>query len=262
MALPKHRRFSRLLVPFSRFAIRFHLSLILLGTLASGWISAKLLLLTGMSYMPIRYFLSTLCAYGIFILLSSLWLKYLGRHSTVASRRANRNNLNYMDAPMDLPDISAPHSMNTPGEWGEGGGGFSGAGASGTFAEGMNEWQIDSSRPSLPDLPDASLDVDDIFGAIVAFIFVVVVFFLLTWSAYLLIQLPILLAEGLFQAILTAALIRTTKKMDNHNWAESVFKQTRWIAACILVITLTCGFVAEIKCPSAQKLADAFTCRD
>jgi len=261
MAKSRHPRISKLLVPFSRFAIRFHVSLILIGTLASGWVFTKLLLMIGIGYMPVRYFISTLCAYGIFILLSSLWLKYLGRYSKVSLPRTRQTHSDYIDAPLEAPDLAGQPSVNLPEQWSGGGGGFSGAGASGSFAEGVSEWPSDSSGPSLPDLPDASLDIDDIFGAILAFILVTVVLFLLMWSGYLLIQLPLLVVEGLFHGILTTALIRATKRIDDYNRAESVFKNTRWIAAGILVITLACGFAAEFKCPAAQKLSDVLYCK-
>ena len=257
------KKIPRLLIPFSRFAIRFHLSLILIGTLASGWVFGRLLLVANITYMPLRYMFSTLCAYGVFILLSSLWLKYLGRNSNLHEPRRRDTDADFPD---DLPDIPEPLSetkRTLEAITGEGGD-FSGAGASGNFdGSGLADWSVDGAvaTPEISDMPDVVPDADDLFGAVIAAIIFIIAFVFFMWGAYLLMEIPFLFIEGVFHGILTGALVKATKRLDDEEWATSVFKQTRWIAAAVLAATLATGFYVESKCPTAQKLSDGFSCK-
>lgn len=61
-----------------RFFLRLHMSLILLTTGLAGFLVNRLLFWAGVQAMPLRYGLSVLGAYGVFLLCIRLWLRYVG----------------------------------------------------------------------------------------------------------------------------------------------------------------------------------------
>jgi hypothetical protein len=111
-----------------RFFLRFHMSLILLGTVLTGLLSTKLLLLVPVDNIVIRYPLAVLVAYLAFFLFVKLWLAYLSASRPLRSLDVAGDVLSSMP---DLtggisPSIDVPH-------FGGGGGAFDGAGAAGAF---------------------------------------------------------------------------------------------------------------------------------
>ena len=60
---------------------RFHMALILLGTILSGIIFSKILLISGLNHILVRFVIVLIFAYLCFFLLMKLWLHYLTGHT-------------------------------------------------------------------------------------------------------------------------------------------------------------------------------------
>ena len=105
-----------------RFFLRFHMSLILIGTGLTGLLGTRLLLACGVENVLIRYPLSVVISYLSFFLFVKIWLWYVSpKHSATDS--------------FDVVDIiTTPESAGPaePGFIGDGGG-SGGGGASGSF---------------------------------------------------------------------------------------------------------------------------------
>jgi hypothetical protein len=61
-----------------RFFLRLHMSLILFTTGLAGFLVNRIMLWAGVHSMPVRYGVSVLCGYGVFLLCIRLWLRYVG----------------------------------------------------------------------------------------------------------------------------------------------------------------------------------------
>ncbi len=59
----------------TRFLVRFHMALILVGTVLSGLLASKTLLESGVAAMVVRYPLAVLLSYLAFFLFVKIWLR-------------------------------------------------------------------------------------------------------------------------------------------------------------------------------------------
>lgn len=59
--------------------VYFHASLIFTGTLLTGWICSRALLMLGMASLPLRYALGFAGAYAVFLLLVRVWADFVRR---------------------------------------------------------------------------------------------------------------------------------------------------------------------------------------
>jgi hypothetical protein len=121
-------RFVRILK--ERLFLRFHMSLILIGAALVGLLASKLLLLSLVTNIVVRYPLAVVVAYLAFFGFIKLWLAYI-------SSSHERSSYDAADATADvvgsIPDFSGARMPSLP-TFGGGGGGLSGGGgASGSF---------------------------------------------------------------------------------------------------------------------------------
>ncbi len=122
----KERNFKRYIT--KRFFIRFHMSLILIGTILSGLLCSKLLLLADIDRMIVRYPIVVLISYFCFFIFIRIWLSYI-RHREKVIQIA-------LDASGDMLsgiDVIPGSSISNVIEFG--GGNFGGGGASGSFGD-------------------------------------------------------------------------------------------------------------------------------
>lgn len=73
----------------ARFALRFHVTLILFFAILVGWMIDLLLLKAGVKLMLIRFPLATCAAYGGFLLGVYVWTEYSGIRQYIKYRRAH-----------------------------------------------------------------------------------------------------------------------------------------------------------------------------
>lgn len=229
--------------------------LIVTATFLAGLLTTKLLMISGVDLLWLRYALAVCAAYLAFLAIIRLWIWYV-----------------CYGAPYDGSDgIDLFVRQMDKVEWVElgGGGEFGGGGASGTWAtpDGVPvEMEISTAPTKLAGAGSSdksgclSFDIGGDEGCFVVILLAVLVGVLLIAGGYLVYAAPAILGEAVFEALLAAALVRRTKKLAAAGWAGSIFQSTVWIFLAVLAISITLGWYAQKSCPEALRIRDAINC--
>jgi hypothetical protein len=240
---------------------RFHMSLILLGTILSGVIFSKILLIVGLQHMIIRFIIVLTFAYLSFFLFMKLWLHYLT--TPYRKNRQDGSLLDAVDVISSVPDFSSTGgSQVVKGHGGE----FGGAGASGSWendssssdipvsegmtgtAESIGEITTETSGEAISGLADE--------GGILLIPLVLLLLGIFGGGIYLIYEAPVIISEAAFELILATTLIKKARKIDNTNWMGSVFRST-WPAFLLtLIITIITGWGLMTYCLQATKITE------
>ncbi len=248
-----------------RLFLRFHMSLILVGTALAGLLASKLLLLAHVHDIVIRYPLAVIVSYLAFFGFVKLWLSYMASSDV---HRAHGGG----DAVADTIDgISNSSGSGSPGHEFPGGGGghFGGGGASGSF-----DAHVDMGAHAHDVIADtaahASHGIGDAVGhvageaasgiaeegACVLVILGVLLAIVFGAGLYLVYDAPFILSEAAFDFILAASLIRSARRLDDPDWKGSVLRTT-WIPFAIVLLISFCGaYILHITHPEAHKLSE------
>ena len=244
--------FRRSLV--ARYFLRFHMSLLLASTAATGFGASKLLLLIGLTDVRLRYPLALLVAYGGFLILVRLWISY------VTSIR-----LPVPDLSLDLPGLGdsggAAPDFDAPAAVEFGGGDFGGGGASASWAD-LTPPEVNLPKIDLPDVdvPDIDLDIGGDDAIWLVLVLVIVVGIVCGASVWMIWMAPELLADVACSALLAASLRGKTLELERSSWAGRVFGRT-WIPLFLtLLAVIALGFAVHSVCPAATRLVEAFAC--
>ncbi|HEY0160919.1 MAG TPA: hypothetical protein VGF28_26785 [Thermoanaerobaculia bacterium] len=225
------------------------MTLILGGTFAAGLVTTHLLLLAGVSSLPLRYGFAVCTAYLGFLMLIRLWLIYVGIRAEPVE----------LDA--DGLHVLAEGGGGAADGLAEGGGSFGGAGASGSWGTPMKAASSGGRTGGGGGGGKSSFsfgfDPDEL---IVVVLFIALAGALLATGIWLIYTAPAILTEAAFEAILTTALVRRAKKIDRVGWVGAVTRATVLPFAIILALAVGLGFAVEKSCPSATRLQDAFHC--
>jgi hypothetical protein len=239
-----------------RFFLRFHMSLILGATTATGLLSSKALLILGLDNLVIRYPVSVLIAYLCFFLFIKIWLWYI-----IDPEPSQKSN--FLDAVDVTPNFDlSGGSVNTASATPSGGGTFGGGGASGSYddmgaviREPISVIKPDSGGSGSSSTGGIDIDVDGdgvlplvILGVIIAAVFGA--------GVYLVYEAPVILSEAAFEFLLAAGLVKPVKRLDDPDWMESVLRTT-WIPfAVVLAVTTCCAWLIHKHYPDAVRLMD------
>lgn len=239
------------------FLVRFHVMLILLFAFGVGLLTTRGFLQLGLETMHWRWPLALFASYGAFLLALRLWLSYIG-----LGRYLERE----WELDIDIPDVSNFYGSGSSGGSASssvtlesvgdvlpaGGGQFSGAGASGDFAE-------VSGPTSSIDLPD--IDIGGADEGCLPIVILAIIFALLAAvfgvGIYLVWQAPVLLAEVAFEAAMAAGLVRTVRKVDQPGWVGGALAASWKPFALILVFSVIAAILAEKYAPEARTLPQA-----
>ena len=228
--------------------------LILLGTILSGVIFSKILLVLGLDHIIARFIIVLIFAYICFFILMKLWLHYLTepyRKSKIAE-----NFVDAVDAITSIPDFSPTSSAsNMSGHGGEfGGGGASGAwtdaGGITDAASTVGETASEAAGEAVSGLADE--------GGIILIPLIIFLIVLFGGGIYLVYEAPVIFSEAAFELILATTLLKRARTIDNPNWMGSVFRATWPAFALTLIITVIAGWALMTYCPQATKITDAF----
>lgn len=253
MKIPKTKFFRNFQ---KRFFLRFHMSLILGATTATGLLSTKGLLSLGVDNVVIRYPLTVLIAYLAFFLFIKIWLWY------VTTENAGSQTVNNLDAVDVIPDAGIPFG----GGGGEsvpyagGGGHFGGGGASGGYEDSslLNKpvaaLKADSGGGSSSGSGiDLDIDGDGIMPLVILGVILAAVFGV---GLYLVVQAPIILSDVAFEFMLAAGLVRPMKRLDDPDWMGTVLRTT-WIPfALVFGVTTIAAWQLHKHYPDAVRLLD------
>jgi hypothetical protein len=259
----------------SRFALRFHTSILLLWMFSAGLLTSKALFALGVHSLFLRYTIAIVVAYGAFLLGVRIWLAYVGARGigTGARRQVNDRST---DGSIDLPDF-APRG-GTSHVFGGGGGTSGGGGASASFDGDMappaNVLAVEGTGLSatggggggnssmLSGVGDVVGDIgggDD--GCLIAFAIMIVVglIALVIGGAFFVVSMgPEILIDTAFNAMLAGGLIKAGGKVSDPGWFGSVIKAT-WIPfAIVLGTTWAFAVAAAMLTPQAHTFGEVW----
>lgn len=229
------------------------MTLILLGTILSGVIFSKILLIFGLNHIIARFVIVLIFAYLCFFMLMRLWLLYL----TAPYRKSKAEKLvDTADAISCIPDFSPTRSGPNISCYG---GEFGGGGASGAWTEagGVTETTSELGETAMEAAGEAVSGLADEGGIILIPLFILLIA-LFGGGIYLIYEAPVIFSEAAFELILATTLLKNAKSIDNPNWMGSVFRATWPAFALTLAITVISGWALMTYCPQAIKLTDVF----
>jgi hypothetical protein len=233
---------------------RFHMFLILLGTIISGIIFSKILLIFGLQHMVVRFIIVLAFSYFIFFLLMKIWLHYL-----TTPYRKNKSDGNLIDA-VDLI-TSAPDFTSSGGAkiFSGQGGEFGGAGASGAFESVGSASEISVSESAVETTAETAGEAisglaDE--GGLILIPLALLLLVIFGGGIYLVYEAPVIISEAAFELVLATSLIKKAKKIDSPDWVGSVFRSTWPAFAVTFVITIIAGWALMSYCPQATKITE------
>lgn len=251
-----------------RHSLRFHMSLILLATVCSGFLATRTMLALHLENVLLRYPLAVLFAYLIFFVSVKLWLKYIA--STPTKQNVHNNSLDAGDLLPDMP-ISFPSDGFIP--FHGGGGSFDGGGATDSFGDVGNAF-TDSGSDVLSGGIDTGGGIGDAVGdvvggvaeglgdeggfvaVVVIGIFAAIMAVVIGASVYLIYEAPFILSEAAFEFILAASLVRGSKRIDSADWMGSVFKTTAIPFFVTLALATLAGYLMHLFFPEVTRISE------
>ena len=251
----------------TRLFLRFHMSLILLGTALVGLFASRILLMVNVGNIVIRYPIAVIVSYLAFFGFMKLWLSYVASSSV-------RKYYDAGDAVADtlnsIPDFSGG-GLPSHGTFPGGGGGMSGGGgASGSF-DGVTAHADVGAHDVLPEAAAHAShgigdSISDVAGETVSglaeeggFVLVILgILLAIVFGAglYLVYDAPFILSEAAFDFILAASLIKSTRKIDDPDWKSSVLRTTWKPFVSALLISFLGAYILHANYPGAHKLSE------
>jgi hypothetical protein len=235
------------------------MSLILIGTALVGLLASKLLLLSHVTNMVLRYPLAVIISYLAFFGFIKLWLSYITLRAENSSPEAS----DVLDGITSVPDFSSAPGPSVGSFSGGGGGTGGGGGVTGSFdvagtdaSPGSVSTIFDSVMPgegagSAAGDAASGIAEEGGFVLIVLGILLAIVF---GAGLYMIYDAPYILSEAAFEFILSAGLIKSMKKIDDAEWKGSVLRTTWMPFVVVLLITLVAAGIIHSQYPEAHKL--------
>lgn len=215
---------------------RLQMALIVVLTGAAGFLASHVLRLAGMDAMLLRYPLAVLMAYGVFLLLMWIWIRW--RWDAVADGLS-----------------SGPGGGGSPGSpWSGSGGHSGGGGASASWGESAASSSTSADSTSLLDVADAEagLPLLAVLGIIALVATVLLASVWVVWSA------PVLMAELLVDAAIAGGLYKRMQGMQAQGWWRLCLSHTIWPLLGLLVFFAGLGWFAQELAPDAVSLMQVF----
>ena len=218
-----------------KYFVRFHMSLIVAGTVGGGVLISRLLWKAGMGSVMLRYALDVAAAYLMFLLLVKLWLWYV--HSGEVSAPDIDVGLEDAFDAVDMVVDASPQSL-APSSDSSGGGGGGGSWFS---------------------MPDIGLDVDG-EGCLLIALFLALVFVVVLAGGYLVWMAPEILGEAAFDAVVAGSLAKVASRAEREGWIVGVVRATIIPFAVVFAMTMVLAWFIQDLCPTASTLREAISC--
>ena len=221
---------------------RLQMALIVALTGAAGFLASHLLRLAGIDAMLLRYPMAVLLAYGVFLLLMWIWIRWCWD--------------NVLDGLS--PDVGSgspsPRGSAVESPWSGVGGRSGGGGASASWNESAPVIAGDAGELPLTGLAEdeAGLPLLAILGIVALAATVLLASVWVVWSA------PVLMAELLVDAAIAGGLYRRMQGMQQQGWWRVCVSHTIWPLLGLLVFFTVVGWLAQELAPGAVSLAQAF----
>jgi len=203
-----------------------------------------LMLISGIKWMWLRYPLSVLVAYAVFLSLIWCWLKLYRKKLNV--------DLDFVDLPDEMIE-GGPTGL--PTFHSSGGGEFGGGGVSGSFENDspVTHGPALSKNTGIADHLDLPFDADELILITVVLgvsLLAIVVAIMMVVSA------PTLLGEVLIDSALTAGFYRRLKKTEGGNWLKSAFNRTWLPVFGLIIFFVVAGLIFHWYSPGADSIGD------
>lgn len=217
---------------------RLQMALIVVLTGGAGFLASHLLRLAGVDSMLLRYPLSVVLAYAVFLLLMWIWIRW--RWDAVA------------DGAGEVAS-NAGGGGSTPRSgpsWGGSGGHSGGGGASASWGEASAASVMEGDGASLLDAADgeAGLPLLAVLGIVAVVAGVLLASAWVVWSA------PVLMAELLVDAAIVGGLYRRMQGMGAQGWWRLCLAHTFWPLLGLLAFFAGLGWLAQSMAPDAVTL--------
>ena len=205
---------------------RIQMFVMVSGTALAGFLSSVLLLRLGLHSMWLRYGLSVVIAYVVFLTFLWLWvIYYRGKIST---------SLDGGDL-LDLTDgVCQLLSTTSPGD----------------AVTGINQLAEDPSG-DIPLKSAFDLDLDEMLVLLALLAAIGSAF---VGSIYIIAIAPVLLAEMMLDGVLGVALYQRLQKIDQHYWLESAVMRTSFPFLWVICIFTITGAVLHWYAPEALSI--------
>ena len=192
--------------------------------------------------MLLRYPMAVLLAYGVFLLLMWIWIRW--RWDNV---------LDGLSADVGSGSPS-PRGSAVESPWSGVGGRSGGGGASASWNESARVSGDDAGELPLTGLAEdeAGLPLLAILGLVALVATVLLASVWIVWSA------PVLMAELLVDAAIAGGLYRRMQGMQEQGWWRVCVTHTIWPLLGLLVFFTVVGSLAQELAPGAVSLAQAF----
>jgi hypothetical protein len=241
----------------SRFALRWHMTLIIAVSFLAGLVTTKFILVAGNSPMLVRYPLSLLIAYLVFLGGVWVWLQYTGYARYFRKKHRDEYQDTNIDIGNFMPDSSAKIDC-APQHGGE----FGGGGASG-------EWGASSSELTSGTNFDVAGGAAEVLGGaeelgcvvgIVLLIGLVILALIFGAGVYFIYEAPVILTEVVFEALLAGGLVNVSKRMSyDASWSGSVVNVTWPAFAFVLIGAMLFAAGAGKYAPDAKTLPEVIS---
>ncbi len=204
----------------------------------AGFLASYCLLLAGVDAMWLRYPCALAIAYGVFLVLLWLWMRF-------------RN----IDGGIDLPGGSGSAKDPCSGvDFAGNGGSFDGGGASANL-----DWpSASSSGDSGSALPDIDIDVGEAAIVAIPIALVIALGALMLWMGAIAFSVvssaPLLFAELLVDGILSASLYRRLRGLDRQHWIETALGRTIGPFLVVILLVGAAGAGMSLYAPEARSL--------
>jgi hypothetical protein len=199
-------------------APRTEMALIVLLTGASGFMTSVLLLHLGLHAMWLRYALSVVAAYLVFLLLIRIWLAL---HKPLSRIPAN-----------ERPDTLDLCRMT---------------------GESLPYGPSDGPSHDIPDIVDIDLGELMVYLALAA-----ATLSLAASSAYVMWIAPEFFAEVLLDGVLTVGIYRRLRGIDTQHWTVGVLRRTALPALFVLLTLTITGAIMQFYAPNAESLGQVW----
>jgi len=223
----------------ARFWLRFHASLIVAGTFATGFMTNALLLQWPVHGVMPRWTIAVLAGYAAFFVLVRLWLAYVGAKP-------------WQDDGSWLPvDGGAPA--------GGGGGGYAGGGGSSGGGGASDAWgpATRSEGLGVGDLGDVDAG-DGALLVVLGLIALALVTVLVGSAIHFVWIAPEMLVDAAFGAMLAAGAIPGIRRLHEQGWGAAVLRRTLPALAVVLAVAWLAGWAFTHYFPGLRTLGEAW----
>jgi hypothetical protein len=224
------------------------MSLILLGTIISGLLFSKVLLMANLENMVVRYPIVVLTSYLLFFAFIRVWLFYI-RNRQEAAENAVDTTADILSN-IDIPEPKIGFEF--------GGGEFGGGGASGSFGEIGASSVLESSSSGVGDIAGEAGGSLLEEGGIILIPLILILAAIFGVGILLIYEAPVILSEAAFEFVLAGVLVKKAKEIDSPEWIGSVFKNTWKPFIFTLFLAVILSTILSHFFPEAIKLSQVF----